>query len=657
MKIFPLSCPKSCVCINSINRFQTQVPNDSIHVHLDPTSNCATSRSGRRACGGGRRQCAVGTGSTHESKTPPAQTGRGFSFKDPPRKVGSEEKDWSMASSGTTSTKTRFTGAQLIVHLLERQGITTVAGIPGGTVLPLYDALSQSTQIRHVLARHEQGAGFIAQGMARTQGKPAVCMACSGPGATNLVTAIADARLDSIPLICITGQVPSSMIGTDAFQEVDTYGISIPITKHNYLVRDIAELPQVISDAFRIAQSGRPGPVWIDIPKDVQTAEIEIDVLPEPGERAPAPQFRAESVQAAAAMINAARRPVLYLGGGAINASDAVRQLAEKASLPTTMTLMALGMLPKAHPLSLGMLGMHGARSTNYILQEADLLIVLGARFDDRAIGKTEQFCPNAKIIHVDIDRAELGKIKQPHVAIQGDVAEVLAQLIPQTDASDRADWRQLVADLQKEFPGAIPTEGDPLSHYGLINAVAACVDDSAIITTDVGQHQMWTAQAYPLNRPRQWLTSGGLGTMGFGLPAAVGAALANPDRKVICFSGDGSLMMNIQEMATAAENQLDVKIILMNNQALGLVHQQQSLFYTQGVFAATYPGTINFMQIAAGFGLHTCDLNAEADPHAALQAAISRPGPALIHVRIDPEQKVYPMVPPGAANTEMVGE
>ncbi|MCM7577755.1 acetolactate synthase large subunit [Enterobacter kobei] len=562
-----------------------------------------------------------------------------------------------MASSGTTSTKTRFTGAQLIVHLLERQGITTVAGIPGGTVLPLYDALSQSTKIRHVLARHEQGAGFIAQGMARTQGKPAVCMACSGPGATNLVTAIADARLDSIPLICITGQVPSSMIGTDAFQEVDTYGISIPITKHNYLVRDISELPQVISDAFRIAQSGRPGPVWIDIPKDVQTAEIEIDVLPEPGDRAPAPEFSAESVRDAAAMINAAKRPVLYLGGGAINAANEIRQFAEKASLPTTMTLMALGMLPKAHPLSLGMLGMHGARSTNYILQEADLLIVMGARFDDRAIGKTEQFCPNAKIIHVDIDRAELGKIKQPHVAIQGDVAEVLAQLIPQTDAADRADWRQLVADLQKEFPGAIPTEGDPLSHYGLINAVAACVDDSAIITTDVGQHQMWTAQAYPLNRPRQWLTSGGLGTMGFGLPAAVGAALANPDRKVICFSGDGSLMMNIQEMATAAENQLDVKIILMNNEALGLVHQQQSLFYKQGVFAATYPGMINFMQIAAGFGLHTCDLNAEQDAHAALQAAISRPGPALIHVRIDPEQKVYPMVPPGAANTEMVGE
>ncbi len=562
-----------------------------------------------------------------------------------------------MASSGTTSQTRRFTGAELIVHLLERQGITMVTGIPGGTVLPLYDALSQSKQIRHILARHEQGAGFIAQGMARTAGKPAVCMACSGPGATNLVTAIADARLDSIPLVCITGQVASSLIGTDAFQEVDTYGISIPITKHNYLVRNITELPQVIADAFRIAQSGRPGPVWIDIPKDVQTAEIELNELPEPGDRAPTPEFSAESVREAAAMINAAQRPVLYLGGGVINAPERVRELAEKANLPTTMTLMALGMLPKAHPLSLGMLGMHGARSTNFILQQSDLLIVLGARFDDRATGKVAEFCPNAKIIHVDIDRAELGKIKQAHVAIQADVDDVLAQLLPQIDAQPRNAWREKVAELQQEFPCAIPQETDPLSHYGLINAVAACVNDDAIIATDVGQHQMWTAQAYPLNRPRQWLTSGGLGTMGFGLPAAVGAALANPDRKVLCFSGDGSLMMNIQEMATAAENQLDVKIILMNNEALGLVHQQQSLFYKQGVFAATYPGMINFMQIAAGFGLATCDLNSETDPQGALQAIINQPGPALIHVRIDPQEKVYPMVPPGAANTEMVGE
>jgi acetolactate synthase, large subunit (EC 2.2.1.6) len=300
---------------------------------------------------------------------------------------------------------------------------------------------------------------------------------------------------------------------------------------------------------------------------------------------------------------------------------------------------------------------MHGARSTNFILQQSDLLVVLGARFDDRATGKVAEFCPNAKIIHVDIDRAELGKIKQAHVAIQADVDDVLAQLLPQIDAQPRNAWREKVAELQQEFPCAIPQETDPLSHYGLINAVAACVNDDAIIATDVGQHQMWTAQAYPLNRPRQWLTSGGLGTMGFGLPAAVGAALAKPDRKVLCFSGDGSLMMNIQEMATAAENQLDVKIILMNNEALGLVHQQQSLFYKQGVFAATYPGMINFMQIAAGFGLATCDLNSEIDPQGALQAIINRPGPALIHVRIDPQEKVYPMVPPGAANTEMVGE
>ncbi len=558
---------------------------------------------------------------------------------------------------GTTSQPQRFTGAQLIVHLLERQGITTVTGIPGGTVLPLYDALSQSSQIRHVLARHEQGAGFIAQGMARTQGKPAVCIACSGPGATNLVTAIADARLDSIPLVCITGQVPTSMIGADAFQEVDTYGIAIPITKHNYLVRHISELPQVISDAFRIAQSGRPGPVWIDIPKDIQNSEIDISCFPEPGRCAPAPAFNPQQVADAAAMINQAKRPVLYLGGGTINAAPQVRKLAEQANMPTTMTLMALGVLPTDHPLSLGMLGMHGARSTNFILQEADLLIVLGARFDDRAIGKTQEFCPNAKIIHVDIDRAELGKIKQPHIAIQGDVAEVLTQLTPRVMPTERAPWRALVASLQQEFPFNMPNADDPLSHYGLINAVAACAEEDAIITTDVGQHQMWTAQAYPLRRPRQWLTSGGLGTMGFGLPAAIGAALAEPDRQIICFSGDGSLMMNIQEMATAAENGLNIKVILMNNQALGLVHQQQSLFYKQNVFEATYPGMVSFIKIAEGFGMSSCDLNEAQDPQAALREAMARPGPCLIHVRIDAQEKVYPMVPPGAANTEMVGE
>ncbi|TPV78083.1 acetolactate synthase large subunit [Klebsiella pneumoniae] len=560
-----------------------------------------------------------------------------------------------MASSGTTSNTMRFTGAQLVVHLLERQGITMVSGIPGGSILPIYDALSQSTQIRHILARHEQGAGFIAQGMARTEGKPAVCMACSGPGATNLVTAIADARLDSIPLVCITGQVPASMIGTDAFQEVDTYGISIPITKHNYLVRDIAELPQVISDAFRIAQSGRPGPVWIDIPKDVQSATIELEALPEPGERAPAPAFAPESVREAAAMINAAKRPVLYLGGGVINAPQAIRELAEKANLPTTMTLMALGMLPKAHPLSLGMLGMHGARSTNFILQEADLLIVLGARFDDRAIGKTEQFCPNAKIIHVDIDRAELGKIKQPHVAIQGDVAEVLAQLNPQIEAQPREEWRQLVADLQREFPCAIPQESDPLSHYGLINAVAACVDDEAIITTDVGQHQMWSAQHMTYTRPENFITSSGLGTMGFGLPAAVGAQVARPNDTVICISGDGSFMMNVQELGTVKRKQLPLKIVLLDNQRLGMVRQWQQLFFQERYSETTLTDNPDFLTLASAFGIPGQHITRKDQVEAALDTMLSSQGPYLLHVSIDELENVWPLVPPGASNSEML--
>lgn len=564
-----------------------------------------------------------------------------------------------MTNSGTPQQGQRFTGAQLIIHLLERQGITTIAGIPGGAALPLYDALSQSTTIRHILARHEQGAGFMAQGMARANGKAAVCIASSGPGATNLVTAIADAKLDSIPLVCITGQVPSSMIGTDAFQEVDTYGISIPITKYNHLVRDIRELPQVICDAFRIAESGRPGPVWIDIPKDVQTAEIEWDQLPPIAKPDAPPAFDIKQVEQAAAMINQAKRPILYLGGGIIcaEAHKPALEMAERANLPTTMTLMALGAMPVEHPLSLGMLGMHAARSTNFILQEADLLIVLGARFDDRAIGKTEQFCPNAKIIHVDIDRAELGKVKQANIAIHADVSQVLQQLLPMIEAQPRTEWISTVNNLKREFPFNMPNVEDPLSHYGLVKAAARCVDENAIITTDVGQHQMWVAQAYPLSRPRQWQTSGGLGTMGFGLPAAIGAALAEPQRKVLCFSGDGSLMMNIQEMATAVEHNLDVKIILMNNQALGLVHQQQTLFYQQHIFAATYPKRTDFLKIAAGFGLDTCDLNAEEDPQAALMAAIQRPGPCLIHALIDINEKVYPMVPPGAANIEMIGE
>ena len=552
----------------------------------------------------------------------------------------------------------QMTGAELIVKLLERQGIRTIAGVPGGAALPMYDALSKSEQIHHVLCRHEQGAGFIAQGMARVSGRPEVCLASSGPGATNLVTAIADAKLDSIPMIALTGQVPLSMIGTDAFQEVDTYGLTIPITKHNFLVRSAKELLDVVPAAFRIAMSDRPGPVLIDVPKDVQNQMVSFEEYPDVVVPDAAPSFDIAAVEEAAKLIEAAERPVLYLGGGVIHSGAAhmAVTLAEQASLPTTMTLMALGAMPMDHPLSLGMLGMHGARYTNYVLEEADLLICVGARFDDRAIGKTAEFCPNARIIHIDIDRSELHKVKDAHVAIAGDVGQVLSELLPRVKPQLRKRWLSHVESLKGRFPLAMPGVDNPRSPYGLIHAVANCLDDSAIITSDVGQHQMWVAQAYPFRRSRQWLNSGGLGTMGFGFPAAIGAALAAPDRTVVCFSGDGSLKMNIQEMATAAQEDVNVKIVLFNNQSLGLVHQQQSMFYGKRIMASRYERPTDFLKIAEGFGMRAVDLDPAPNPRATLAEALTTPGPCLIHATIDPNEFVYPMVPPGAANSEMIG-
>ncbi len=551
-----------------------------------------------------------------------------------------------------------LTGAQLTVRLLERQGIAIVAGIPGGAILPIYDALGQSTRIRHVLARHEQGAGFMAQGMARASGRPAVCLASSGPGATNLLTAIADAKLDSIPLVAITGQVPKAMIGTDAFQEVDTYGLSIPITKHNFLVSSAEELLEVVPAAFRIAASGRPGPVLVDIPKDVQMQAIDIAAWPAPGLATVTAPAAAAAIAEAAAMIDAAERPLLYLGGGVVHsgASAAAVALAEKADLPTVMTLMALGAMPVDHPLSLGMLGMHGARATNLALDECDLLIAAGARFDDRATGKVAQFCRHARIIHIDIDHAELDKIKTAHVGIAADVGQALDALLPRLASTPRSAWRARIAELRQQFPVIVDNGDDPLSHVGLIRTVAACLDDEAIIATDVGQHQMWVAQHYPLRRPRQWLTSGGLGTMGFGVPAAIGAALAEPARTVVCFTGDGSILMNIQELVTAAEENANIKIVLMNNASLGLVHQQQTLFYGERLFASQFKAVPDFVAVARGFGICAVDLDRAANPCAALLEAIGQPGPCLIHVSIDAGQKVFPMVPPGAANHEMIG-
>jgi acetolactate synthase-1/2/3 large subunit len=552
-----------------------------------------------------------------------------------------------------------MTGAELIIALLERQGITTIAGIPGGANLPMYDALGKSTRIRHILARHEQGAGFMAQGMARVSGRPEVCFATSGPGATNILTAIADAKLDSIPVVCITGQVATSLLGTDAFQEVDVFGMSLPCTKHNWLVRTAEELLDVVPEAFRIAASGRPGPVLIDVPKDVQNQVIEFDEWPEPAKAATPRPFPMQAIERAAKMINGARRPILYVGGGIIasGADELVREMAERANLPTTMTLMGLGTMPHDHALSLGMLGMHGARCTNYALEECDLLIAVGCRFDDRATGKAAEFCPKASIIHIDIDASELSKIKAAHIGIAADARAALEALLPMIEDNRREEWTARITELKREFPLDMPGADDARTPYGLILAAAAAAGPDAVVTTDVGQHQMWTAQAYPFTRPRQWLTSGGLGTMGFGLPAAIGAALSEPDRTIICFSGDGSILMNIQELAVLAEENLNVKIVLMNNNSLGLVRQQQTLFYGRRIFASDFAQGPDFVRIAEGFGIRTFDLGEAEDAEAMIQEAFATPGPVLIHAPINAEQKVYPMVAPGGANKHMIVE
>ncbi len=549
------------------------------------------------------------------------------------------------------------TGAQIIIELLERQGVKTVAGIPGGATLPLYDALGQSN-IRHVLTRHEQGAGFIAQGMARVTGKAAVCLGTSGPGATNLLTAIADARLDSIPLVAITGQVPSSMIGTDAFQEVDTYGLTLPITKHNFLVRTTEELLRVIPEAFGIAESGRPGPVVVDVPKDVQMREIEFEAWPEPGGRTSPLSPEAGAVEQMARMIGEAKRPVLYIGGG-ITASDCcaeLRKLARKNSLPVACTLMGLGTVSADNPLYLGMLGMHGSRSTNFVLEEADLLIGIGVRFDDRATGKLEEFCPNAAIIHVDIDKSEIDKLRPVNLAVAADAAKVVRRLVELVDDDERSQWMKRIAHLRTLHSEEIPEPENNAHPLNIIRAVADIADPDTIIATDVGQHQMWVAQSYPFRTPRTLLTSGGLGTMGFGMPAAIGAALAQPGKRVVCFSGDGSILMNIQELATMADHNLPVTVIILNNGHLGLVRQQQELFFGNRITASKFTTTPDFAALALAFGVRGVSLAGTNDPRTALAEAMTGNGPCIVDAPIDYAENVFPMVPPGAANRDMIG-
>jgi len=552
----------------------------------------------------------------------------------------------------------RLSGAEIIVRSLEREGIKVVAGIPGGSNLPIYNALHKSS-IRHILARHEQGAGFIAQGMARSTGRVGVCLATSGPGVMNLLTAIADAKLDSVPLVAITGQVPTSMIGTDAFQEVDTYGMTLNITKHNFLVKSAAELIHTIPRAFEIAGSGRKGPVVVDVPKDVQLGEVGFEAWPDLSRAPLGNGLPARSVvERIAEMICRSKRPLIYGGGGIINAGagPALLALARKNSIPVALTLMGLGSLPPDDPLYVGMIGMHGAHYTNYIVDEADLVLALGVRFDDRAIGKVKEFCPRAAIVHVDIDDSEIDKIKRTNLSLAADVKPVLEGLLPLVEEDIRPQWMDRIKAIKEEHPFRFPSSFDPLNPLNLMRHISAMVDDDAIITTDVGQHQMWVAQAYPFRKPRTFLTSGGLGTMGFGLPAAIGAALAHPGRQVVCISGDGSIQMNIQELATLAELDLNVSVVIMNNQHLGLVRQQQELFFGGNYIASRFARRLDFAAIGEEYGIRGANLDAVGNPLHAMRDILASGGPGIIDVPIHSAENVFPMVPPGAANRDMIG-
>ena len=517
----------------------------------------------------------------------------------------------------------KYNGAEIVIKLLENENIEYISGIPGGFNLPIYDALYKS-KIKHILARHEQGAAFIAQGISRATDKCGVCFATSGPGATNLLTAIADAKLDSIPLIAITGQVPLSAIGTDAFQEVDAYGLTIPITKHNFLIRDIHDLFTVIPEAFKISLEGRPGPVLIDIPKNIQTEIIDVNEadfinthtfhksISESGDMSAdtiddsviqsnicgniehlsdshKSVLKKSTLECMAEMINSARKPIIYAGGGIINssASNELYTFAKKNNIPVALSLMGLSSFPADDELYLGMLGMYGAPYTNYLLNEADLIIALGTRFDDRATGNIQKFCPKASIIHVDIDPSEINKVKTSSLSLVADIKNFLTEILPFICEKERDSWIKRINCFKDKYP--LPKYDNPLHPANLIPFIASKVPDDTIVSTDVGEHQMWVAQRYPFKKPKTLLTSGGLGTMGFGLPVAIGASLVNKDKTVLCFSGDGSILMNIQELATLSEQNLNVKVMILSNHNLGLVRQQQQLFYNEHYIASHF--------------------------------------------------------------------
>ncbi|MHB1017913.1 MAG: biosynthetic-type acetolactate synthase large subunit [Coriobacteriia bacterium] len=560
----------------------------------------------------------------------------------------------------------KMTGAQAIVRSLQEEGVEVVFGYPGGVVLPLFDALYEAEGIRVVLTRHEQGATHAADAYARVTGKPGVVIVTSGPGAANTVTGIANAYMDSVPLVVITGQVATHVLGTDAFQETDITGITIPITKHNYLLDQADEIPATMAEAFHIAGTGRPGPVLIDLPVDISRQEIDFS-YPErvnlPGYK-PTVKGHAKQIHQAAALIAKARKPLLYAGGGVLSSDGAkeLKELAELMQLPVVTTLMGKGAFPEDHHLFVGMPGMHGGKYTNYAITETDLLLGVGVRFDDRVTGKLATFATKAKIVHIDIDPAEIGKNRSVDVPIVGDAKSVLASIVaelrkmgaePKTDA-----WMRVIDDWRGRYPFHYHASETSIMPQQVVERVRELTKGKpTVFTTEVGQNQMWACQYLRIVEPRTWVSSGGLGTMGFGLPAAIGAQLGRPDHMVIDIAGDGSIQMNSQELATAAINKLPVKVVILNNGYLGMVRQWQELFYERRYSSSTLPQDCpDFVKLAEAYGCFGIRATTPAELDDALVAAFAYDGPAIVDVRVEREENVFPMVAPGGSIDEMLG-
>jgi acetolactate synthase I/II/III large subunit len=560
-------------------------------------------------------------------------------------------------------------GSDAILRALEHEGVDVAFGIPGGAILPTYDAMARGTSVRHVLARHEQGAGHMAEGYARASGKVGVAIATSGPGATNLVTPIADAWMDSTPLVCITGQVRSSLIGTDAFQEIDATGITMPIVKHSWLVQDVEELPHVLKAAFHVARTGRQGPVLVDVAKDVQEAEFEFrypDEVDLPGWKPPR-KVHPRQVRDAAQAIADAQRPIIYAGGGVLNA-DACRELlelVEAARLPAVVTLMGKGCLPDSHALNYGPPGMHGSKYANWALNKADLVIAVGTRFDDRVTGKVSAFAPGAKVIHFDIDAAEVGKIRHADIPVVGPLSVALTELTAEVTslrverAPAHEPWLRQLDEWREQFPYRYTKSDGVLKPQTAVEALrdlAASHPEDVVWTTGVGQHQMWAMQYLVCDKPRSFITSGGLGTMGYGVPAAIGAKAARPDATVVCIDGDGCFQMTCQELATAALERLPIVAVVINNGWLGMVRQWQELFYDER-FAQTHltHAVPDYAQLAEAYGCAGFTVESEDELESALAAAFAAGRSAVVDVRCDPEEKCFPMVPAGAAAVDVI--